>query len=81
MNLPLHVTTARQVSVCLVSKTAAADQKKILDSEAKPFVPGHLKHLFDAAPKSWISVERPLTLLLGQGWVHNIQQYAMNVVS
>lgn len=63
----LCAPAARQVSVCLVSKTAAADQKAILDSDAKPFVPGHLKHLFDAPPRVWISCERPMDVLLGQG--------------
>lgn len=48
-------TAARQVSVCLVSKSDADDQQKMLNVEAKPFIPESLKTLFDAAPSAFMS--------------------------
>ncbi|DBA76409.1 TPA: hypothetical protein ACH3X1_010114 [Trebouxia sp. C0004] len=57
------VVVARQVSVCLVSKSDAADQQTMLNVEAKPFVPEHLKNLFEQPPTIFISCERPLDIL------------------
>ena len=57
---------ARQVSVCLVSKSDAADQKKMLNTEAKPFVPDSLLHLFDQQPSPFMSCQRPLDVLFGR---------------
>jgi hypothetical protein len=54
---------ARQVSVCLVSKSDAADQQKMLNVEAKPFVPENLKNLFEQPPTTFMSCERPLDIL------------------
>ena len=50
---------ARQVSVCLVSKSDAADQQKMLNVEAKPFVPESLKVLFERHPSSFVASLAP----------------------
>jgi len=47
----------------MVSKSDAADQQKMLNVEAKPFVPDSLKHLFDEPPNTFMSCERPLDVL------------------
>ncbi|KAL3141854.1 hypothetical protein ABBQ32_004519 [Trebouxia sp. C0010 RCD-2024] len=49
------VVVARQVSVCLVSKSDADDQQKMLNVEAKLFVPESLRTLFDEAPSAFMS--------------------------
>lgn len=58
---------ARQVSVCLVSKSVAADQQKMLNVEAKPFVPESLKILFDQLPASFVVSPGPQAVLIGKG--------------
>jgi len=60
---------ARQVSVCLVSKSDAADQQKMLNVEAKPFVPENLKTLFEQPPTTFMSCERPLDILFSHRYV------------
>ncbi|KAL0043157.1 hypothetical protein WJX79_010911 [Trebouxia sp. C0005] len=57
------VVVARQVSVCLMSKSDAADQQKMLNVKAKPFVPENLKNLFEQPPTTFMSCERPLDIL------------------
>ena len=58
---------ARQVSVCLVSKSDADDQQKMLNVEAKPFVPESLRTLFDEAPSAFMSGVGFQDVLLDKG--------------
>lgn len=41
--------------MCLVSKSDADDQQKMLNVEAKPFIPESLRTLFDEAPSAFMS--------------------------
>lgn len=60
-------SAARQVSVCLVSESAANDQQKMLNVEAKPFIPERLRTLFDTAPAAFVASVGFQDALLVQG--------------
>ena len=62
-----YCIAGRQVSVCLVSKSDAADQQKMLNVEVKPFVPESLRALFDQQPTSFVSSLGPQAALLDKG--------------
>ena len=53
--------------MCLISKSDADDQQKMLSVEAKPFVPEGLRTLFDTAPAAFVASVGFQDALLVQG--------------